>query len=286
MPITRITSRTPLRDPLSDLPSSRFFRSMAAPSSSFSLMSSLATRKSRFRTTFLALFVICFLSTYIFIFQQRALQAPFGLKRPDRPAADQIAKALETIRTSTDVATLRKAYTNQPQLRLDTTQELAAVSSFLASLPQNVIPSFVDPSLPIDPQLVVDFDPQSPRVADEIQNMIDDVWTAASCLPLFKEPSLQLYSPVSREIKAILTDLYLHPAPMIIDVDVREDSVVLEPLLERVLATDDLPILLIGGHYVGPISNIRSLHNSGELKEMIRAAGAVIDGAKKKHKKS
>lgn len=281
MPITRITSRTPLREPLSDLPSSRFFRSMAAPSSSFSLMSSLATRKSRFRTTFLALFVICFLSAYIFVFQQRALQAPLGLKRPDRPAADQIAKALETIRTSTDAATLRKAYTNQPQLRLDTTQELAAVSSFLASLPQNVIPSFVDPSLPIDPQLVVDFDPQSPRVADEIQDMIDDVWTRH---PVFLYS--KLYSPVSREIKAILIDLHLHPAPMIMDVDVREDGAVLEPLLERVLATDDLPILLIGGHYVGPISNIRSLHDSGELKEMIKAAGAVIDGAKKKHKKS
>ncbi|KAK0462620.1 uncharacterized protein EV420DRAFT_1619126 [Desarmillaria tabescens] len=232
-------------------------------------MSSLATRKSRFRTTFLALFVICFLSTYIFVFQQRALQAPLGLKRPDRPAADQIAKALETIRTSADAATLRKAYTNQPQLRLDTMQELAAVSSFLASLPQNVIPSFVDPSLPIDPQLVVDFDPQSPRVADEIQDMIDDVWTRH---PVFLYS--KLYSPVSREIKAILADLYLRPAPMIMDVDVREDSAVLEPLLERVLATDDLPILLIGGHY------------SGELKEMIRAAGAVIDGAKKKHKKS
>lgn len=97
---------------------------------------------------------------------------------------------------------------------------------------------------------------------------------------------MQLYSPVSREIKAILIDFHLHPAPMIMDVDVREDGAVLEPLLERVLATDDLPILLIGGHYVGPISNIRSLHESGELKEMIKAAGAVIDGAKKKHKKS
>lgn len=209
MPITRITSRTPLREPLSDLPSSRFFRSMAAPSSSFSLMSSLATRKSRFRTTFLALFVICFLSAYIFVFQQRALQAPLGLKRPNRPAADQIAKALETIRTSTDAAALRKAYTNQPQLRLDTTQELAAVSSFLASLPQNVIPSFVDPSLPIDPQLVVDFDPQSPRVADEIQDMIDDVWTRH---PVF------LYSKVSSFIFGFSSSLtkshlcsYTHP---------------------------------------------------------------------------
>ncbi|KAG7446666.1 uncharacterized protein BT62DRAFT_932109 [Guyanagaster necrorhizus] len=279
MPIQRITRRTPLRKSLSDLPSSTFF-SMAAPSSSFSLMSSLATRKSCFRTTFLALFVICFLSAYIFVFQQRALQAPLGLKRPE-PVADQIEKALETIRTSTNAATLRKTYTNQPQLRLDTTQELAAVSSFLASLPQNVIPSFVDPSSPIDPQLVVDFDPQSPRVSDEIQNMIDDVWTRH---PVFLYS--KLYSPVSREIKAILAGLHLHPAPMIMDVDVREDSTVLEPLLERVLSTDDLPILLIAGHYVGPISNIRSLHESGELKEMIKAAGAVIDGAKRKHKKS
>ncbi len=38
-----------------------------------------------------------------------------------------------------------------PSIKLNAAQELAAVTSFLASLPQNIIPHTVDPSLPIDP---------------------------------------------------------------------------------------------------------------------------------------
>ena len=51
------------------------------------------------------------------------------------------------------------------------------MTSFLASLPQNAIPSFVDPSRPIDPQLVLDFDTRSPRAADEVRAIVEDVWT-------------------------------------------------------------------------------------------------------------
>jgi hypothetical protein len=40
-----------------------------------------------------------------------------------------------------------------------------------------VIPSSVDPSQPIDPQLVRDFDIRSPRAADEVKQIADDVWT-------------------------------------------------------------------------------------------------------------
>ncbi len=83
----------------------------------------------------------------------------------------------------------------------------------------------------------------------------------------------------------MIADLHLHPAPTIIDVDTRDDYEVLVPLVQRLASTDELPILLIGGQYVGPISAIRSLHQSGQLQQMIVDAGAVIDGAKKKHKR-
>lgn len=54
------------------------------------------------------------------------------------------------------------------------------------------------------------------------------------------------------------------------------------PLLYRLTSSDSLPILLIGGKPVGSIDAIRELDASGELKQMVTEAGAVIDGAKKK----
>lgn len=72
---------------------------------------------------------------------------------------------------------LKPSTAERPQVQLNESQELAAVSSFLASLPQNVIPPFVDPSRPIDPQLVLDFDTRSPRAADGVQEIVEDVWT-------------------------------------------------------------------------------------------------------------
>ncbi|KAI1791937.1 hypothetical protein LXA43DRAFT_1094020 [Ganoderma leucocontextum] len=47
----------------------------------------------------------------------------------------------------------------RPQSSLNATQDLGDVSSSFASLPQNMIPATVDPSQPIDPQLILDFDP-------------------------------------------------------------------------------------------------------------------------------
>jgi hypothetical protein len=66
------------------------------------------------------------------------------------------------------------------------------VTSFLASLPQNAIPSFVDPSRPIDPQLVLDFDTRSTRAADEMRAIVEDVWTQNPVVLFSKVYSLAL----------------------------------------------------------------------------------------------
>jgi hypothetical protein len=60
-----------------------------------------------------------------------------------------------------------------------------------------------------------------------------------------------------------------------------DDEKVLGPIITR-LTSSDLPVLLVGGHHVGSPSDIRSLNESGELREMIAAAGAVANGATKR----
>jgi hypothetical protein len=55
-------------------------------------------------------------------------------------------------------------------------QELSALTAFMAALPQNVIPTNIDPTQPIDPQLVLDFDTRSPQAEQEIDDLVIDVW--------------------------------------------------------------------------------------------------------------
>lgn len=50
------------------------------------------------------------------------------------------------------------------------------MTAFMAALPQNVIPTDIDPTLPIDPQLVLDFDTRNPRAEEEVANIVSDVW--------------------------------------------------------------------------------------------------------------
>ena len=91
-----------------------------------------------------------------------------------------------------------------------------------------------------------------------------------------------MHSTASREVKGILEKLNLYPSPTIIDVDIRDDVNVLMPLLSRLTGYRELPILIVGGKLVGPMSEIRALEKTGELHNIIAASGAIIDGTKRK----
>ncbi|KAF8813883.1 hypothetical protein BYT27DRAFT_7206635 [Phlegmacium glaucopus] len=252
------------------------------------LMAVFHPRKTKHRTTFAALVILVCLTAYIFITHTSYLSPPIALRHSDSLAADQLAIVLETIQSSrlragTNKSRLGKGHRHPtgPSLRLDPPQELAAITSFLASLPQNVIPLTVDPSRPIDPQLVLDFDTRGYRAREEVRAMVDDVWTRNPVLLYSK-----LYSPASRQLKGVLDSLNLKPAPTIIDVDVRDDAAILEPMLKRLLPFPELPILLIGGKAVGSIEEVLELEKNGDLQKLITASGSAINGAKrKKHRK-
>jgi len=285
MPLPRNSSRTLLRESISLLPAYK-----SSPRSKPPLISSrfpmLHLRKSR-RRSLLVLLIFLFLSTYFFFVRQSPLSPPLSRFDADALTIEQIVVQRQHTRNSEPTPSgpgIRRkhlAQNQRPLLHLDSTQELAAISSFLASLPQNVIPSFVDPSLPINPELVLDFDTRSSRAREEVNSMVEDVWTRN---PVFLY--CKLYSPLSRELKAILDTLRLAPAPTIIDIDIRDDFDVLRPIIHRLTSTTELPVLLIGGKSVGSMSDIRALHKSGELQKRITEAGAIINGAKRqKHKR-
>ncbi|KAG2064322.1 hypothetical protein BDR04DRAFT_1130812 [Suillus decipiens] len=166
---------------------------------------------------------------------------------------------------------------NRPQIKLDESQELAAVAAFLAALPQNMIPRSIDPSKPIDPQLVLDFDTRSPRAAEEVNQIVQHVWSRYPVMMFTKARNAH-----SREIRRIISTMDLQPPAVAFEVDQREDADVLVPLLHRLTSSADLPLMLIGGKPVGSIDVIRELNDSGELQKLITKAGAVIDGSKKK----
>jgi glutaredoxin-related protein len=198
-------------------------------------------------------------------------------------------------------------------------QELGALTAFMAALPQNVIPSNIDPTLPIDPQLVLDFDTRSPEAEDEIADIVVDAWMNNPVV-LFTKVRYrmishfgcrltffsQLRSAISREVKAILQDMDLKPPPTTFDVDQRgisgavflfsfllanlfciiplADAEVLTPLLFRLTNSTELPILLIGGKAVGSMDTIRELHTSGTLRTLVARAGGVLDSSKRTRK--
>lgn len=137
--------------------------------------------KFRRRATFLALVALVTFFLYLF------LHSPFPASTARKSGPSNVERVLETLKAHHQ--NLKPFPTeHRKQVHLDAAQELAAVSSFLASLPHNIIPSYVDASLPIDPQLVMDFDTRGPRAEQEVRAMVADVWTRN---PVF------LYSKVS-----------------------------------------------------------------------------------------
>jgi hypothetical protein len=66
---------------------------------------------------------------------------------------------------------------SRPQITLTPEQELAALSSFIISLPdQNILPPSVDPSQPIDPQLILDFDTRADGAEAELKRLVTATW--------------------------------------------------------------------------------------------------------------
>lgn len=216
--LPRINSRTPLQQPI--LPTHDQPRSaipMSLPVSQ--LLAAFQPRKPKPRATFLALLGLALLSAFV-CFGLTSLSPSIGPHNA-APSGGKVALVLDSIPNGRKAKSgightshLSRPHTHNPprvQVKLDQAEELAAVSSFIASLPHNVIPPQVDPTIPLDPQLVLDFDTQGPRAKEEVQAMVEEVWNRN---PVFlyskvRRVALCRYTPLK---KLINSTILLHPA--------------------------------------------------------------------------
>jgi len=231
-------------------------------------------RKSRLRATLLCLVSLVIVTLYVCIVSPPVLSAhhPYHFKHKRPHFQDTWRKLAAKVPLSPH----RHQHRPQPDVLLTPEQELGALTAFMVALPQNVLPTDIDPNRPIDPQLVMDFDTRVPEAEEEIDDVVIDVWMGNPVVVFEK-----LRSPVSRELKSILDAMDLKPPPTIFDIDQRADADVLTPLLFRLTNSTELPILLIGGNSVGSIDTIRQLEADGKLKELVIRAGAIPDSSKK-----
>jgi len=130
------------------------------------LVDFLHPRKFRLRATLLCLFSLISLTTYICLISPPALSFE---RRHHNPLPWRNLAAQFPLPP-------HGSPPRRPDILLSPEQELGALTAFMAALPQNVIPSNIDPSQPIDPQLVLDFDTRNPEAEDEIIDVVLGVW--------------------------------------------------------------------------------------------------------------
>jgi hypothetical protein len=168
---------------------------------------------------------------------------------------------------------------SRPQITLTPEEELAALSGFIISLPdQNILPPSVDPSQPIDPQLIIDFDTRADGAADELKRLVAATWEYNPVV-MYTKPSA-----VTRELRSLIDSFNLRPTPIVIDINERVDVDTLEPVLNRLTGSPSFPILLVHGVMidVSTADRVRELNESGTLKRLVSEAGATINGGKRK----
>ncbi|KIM69262.1 hypothetical protein SCLCIDRAFT_1208690 [Scleroderma citrinum Foug A] len=245
--------------------------------------------RARQRTTILALFALVAFSCYILFITNPSLSARSRVYG-DRGALaykDFVAMPHASSPTRRPQPIYRPVHTHSPQLVLTPSQELAALSAFLAALPHNRLPSAVNPNQPLDPQLILDFNTDSESAREELDRVVEEMWTRHPVVLFARRHSMH-----SRELQGTLTRMNLNPSPLVFEVDQRDDASVLTPLLTRLTGVPTLPILLIGGKPIGVgarnleslMAEIQGLEDSGELKSMILGAGAGINPTTKSRK--
>ncbi|KAL5492842.1 hypothetical protein ACEPAI_4290 [Sanghuangporus weigelae] len=181
-------------------------------------------------------------------------------------------------------------------LELSPEDELAALTAFIAALPWNALPSHVDPSRPLDPTIILDFDPSHRRARDELVALRRETWQLNPVVLFGKSRH-----PPTREARAILEALSVDIKNGVMDVDMadRVDGDIVLGVLGRLLRSlesgssasassessesIELPLLLIGGKPVRG-SDVPKLVEGGELPRMLREAGVrmAVPGKKKK----
>ncbi|KAI9638087.1 uncharacterized protein MKK02DRAFT_31589 [Dioszegia hungarica] len=169
--------------------------------------------------------------------------------------------------------------TDLPSIAFESAEEeLAALISFITSTSANSLPS-LDPTKPLEPGAVLDFDPTHPNAREDLNLLKDEIHTLYPLILFGK-----MRDPWHREVKKMLAEYKIVPAPLIIELDQRRDNEMLSPLLARLLGTKELPLLTLFGKSLGSYHDVLDLREKGELKAVLEEGGMSVKAAKKNKK--
>jgi len=147
--------------------------------------------------------------------------------------------------------------------------ELLALIGFITAATGNSIPPTVDASQPIEPAVLVGFDPAGASAKEDLEFLKDEINTQYP-LVLFG----RMRDPWHVEMVHLLDQYKITPAPLIVDVDQRNDHDLVVTALERLLGTDELPQLVLQGSRLSSAQQLVALTEE-ELKATLTATHAL-----------
>jgi hypothetical protein len=154
-------------------------------------------------------------------------------------------------------------------LELSRRDELLALIGFITAATGTTLPATVDGSIPIDPAVLVGFDPTSPTATEDLALLVDEVNTQHP-LVLFGT----MRDPAHIELVRLLADYKIHPPPLIVDVDQRADTDQFMAAIYRLLGTGDLPQLVLQGIRLGDAHDLAALDDD-EFRARLAISDAV-----------
>ncbi|CAE6469781.1 unnamed protein product [Rhizoctonia solani] len=245
-------------------------------STATSFFSALSKKHQRLSAALLLFLSLAALFSFIFGAQHDSSFIAYQRATGRQPTASYpLSRAFKE--TNRAVAPQRKIATAEP-LYLTPAMELGALVAFLTDRAAgNALPSTIDPQQQIPADVMLDFDTRSDFAQLEVDDLVQDTWMRNPIVIFSK-----VHSPQGRDLKKIFASYKLKPAPVIFEVDQREDASVLEPALYRLIGETSLPIVLLGGRSIGSPETITKLHESGDLERAMKTAGATIVPPKKK----
>ncbi|WRT67191.1 uncharacterized protein IL334_004157 [Kwoniella shivajii] len=158
-------------------------------------------------------------------------------------------------------------------------EELAALISFVTSTTSNALPA-LDPTKTLNPNIVLDFDPTHPNAKEDLALLQNDINAMYPIILIGK-----MRDPWHREVKRMLAEYKITPAPLVIDVDQRKDHSTITPLLARLLDTQELPQLVLHGKSLGSYHDVLNLRDEGILREKLEESGSITVKDLKRKKK-
>ena len=130
-----------------------------------SLVSAARSSRFRIRPSILALLTLLTLATFCALHQHLN----------DTPSLSFSSTHRTNDRPHHRTAIIRPP--RPPQITLTPDEELAAVVAFIAALPSNALPGSVDPTVAVNPDLILDFDTRTLKAANEVHNLVAETWS-------------------------------------------------------------------------------------------------------------